>query len=206
MSLHQKGADRDVGVFFYNGWAIKFFLPTEVRMRDAQKIDRNVCQDESLWHVLYVKPRCEKKMLGHCESHGVECDLPLRQETKIYQRRKVTVSKPVFPGYVFLRFSAEQKLTVLKSNLVVRILPVDNQGRFVSELQQIRQALAIDPTLDACAAFQAGRRVVIRNGPFQGLEGVVQAVKGRTKVVLNVDMIGRAIAVEVGMEFLDPVE
>ena len=161
---------------------------------------------ESLWHVLYVKPRCEKKMAGYSEVHGVECELPLREETKTYQRRKVTVYKPVFPGYVFLRFPDEDKLTVLKSNLVVRILPVDHQAQFSKELLQIRQALAIDPTLDASAAFQAGRRVLIKSGPFEGVEGVVQVVKGRTKVVLNVDIIGRAIAVEVGMELLEPVE
>ena len=39
----------------------------------------------------------------------------------------------------------------------------------------------------------------------QGLEGLVQTVKGRTKVVLNVEMIGRALSVEVGIEFLESV-
>ena len=173
---------------------------------DAQLPDDNIASRETLWYVLYVKPRCEKKMSAYCEAHGVECDLPVREETKIYQRRKVTVHKPVFPGYVFLNFPASAKLTVLKSNLVVRILPVENQERFYKELLQIRQALAIDPTLDASAAFQSGRRVLIKSGPFQGVEGVVQVVKGRTKVVLNVDIIGRAISVEVGMEILEPAE
>lgn len=158
------------------------------------------------WHVLYVKPRCEKKMAGYCGYHSIECDLPLREETKIYQRRKVTVSKPVFPGYVFLNFSPAEKLTVLKSNLVVRILLVDNQEHFIRDLRQIHQALAIDPTLDASAAFQAGRRVMIKSGPFQGVEGIVQIVKGKTKVVLNVDIIGRALAVEVGMELLEQAD
>ena len=173
---------------------------------DASILENQAGPSEALWHVLYVKPRCEKKMEGYCKAHEVECDLPVREETKIYQRRKVTVAKPVFPGYVFLRFPSADKLTVLKSNLVVRILPVDDQKKFYKELLQIRQALAIDPTLDASAAFQAGRRVLIKSGPFQGVEGVVQVVKGKTKVVLNIDIIGRAIAVEVGMELLEPAE
>jgi transcription antitermination factor NusG len=145
-------------------------------------------------------------MANYCDIHGIECDLPLREETKMFQRRKVTVYKPVFPGYVFLRFPPDQKLTVLKSNLAVRILPVEKQERFYKELMQVRYALEIDPTLDASAAFQAGRRVQIKSGPFQGVEGVVQVVKGKTKVVLNVEIIGRALAVEVGMELLEPVE
>jgi transcription antitermination factor NusG len=131
-------------------------------------------------------------------------DLPLRQETKVYQRRRVTVHKPVFPGYVFIAFSDDEKLTVLKSNFIVHILNVLDQDKLVHELAQIDQALAVDPSLDACAAFQAGKRVTIRSGPFQGLEGVVQMVRGKTKVILNVEMIGRAVAVEVAVELLDP--
>ena len=159
-----------------------------------------------VWYVLHVKPRCEKKMADYCLAHVVTCDLPLREETKVYQRRRVTVRKPVFPGYAFAAFNAEQRATVLKSNFIVRILPVQDQTRLIAELEQVRQALTVDPTLDACAAFQAGKRVCIRSGPFQGLEGVVQVFKGRAKVVLNIEMIGRALAVEVGMELLEPAK
>ncbi len=163
-------------------------------------------KDEGIarWHVLHVKPRCEKKLADFCAAHKVTAELPLREETKIYQRRRVTVRKPVFPGYLFLRFLPEEKETVLKSRLVVRVLTVEDQGRLVRELDQVKLALSVDPTLDACAAFQAGKRVMIRSGPFQGVEGVVQTVKGKTKVLLNVEMIGQALALEVGVEMLEP--
>jgi transcription antitermination factor NusG len=159
--------------------------------------------NEPVWHVLHVKPRCEKKMGEYCGAHAVACELPLREETKVYQRRRVTVHKPVFPGYVFVHFSAEERVSVLKSNLVVRDLPVVDQAHFVRQLEQIRQALSVDPTLNACEAFTAGRRVRITAGPFMGLEGVVQTVRGKTRVLLNVEMIGRALSVEVGIEMLE---
>jgi len=145
-------------------------------------------------------------MAVYCDGHRILYDLPLREETKVYQRRKVTVAKPVFPGYVFVAFDPETKDLVLKSNLIARVLPVPNQPQLVRELAQIRQALTVDPTLDACAAFSAGRRVLIGGGPFQGLEGIVETVRGRTRVVLNVDMIGRAVSVEVDMHLLEPAE
>lgn len=170
----------------------------------SDRMESVVPEDLPRWHVVHAKPRCEKKFAEYCAAHSIQADLPLREETKVYQRRKVTVHKPVFPGYVFVKFSPAEKVAVLKSNVIVRILCVENQDQLVRELDQIRLALSVDPTLDACAAFQAGKRVVIRKGPFQGLEGVVQVVKGRTKVVLNVEMIGRALAVEVGIEFLEP--
>lgn len=165
-----------------------------------------VGETESLWHVLHVKPRCEKKMADYCSAHTLTCELPLREETKVYQRRRVTVHKPVFPGYVFVRFGDAERVSVLKSNLVVRDLPVIDQAQFVRQLDQIRMALAVDPTLDACGAFTEGRRVRITGGPFMGLEGVVQTLRARTRVVLNVEMIGQALAVEVGVEMLEPAD
>lgn len=173
---------------------------------DAKTIPECVMTEIPAWHVIHVKPRCEKKLADYCARHAITCDLPLREETKIYQRRRVTVLKPVFAGYVFVCFPIAEKLTLLKSNTVVRVIDVEDQTTLIRELRQIREALTIDPTLDACAAFQAGRRVSIRSGPFQGLEGVVQVLKGKTKVVLNIEMIGQALAVEVGVELLDPVE
>lgn len=158
------------------------------------------------WHVLHLKPRCEKKMADYCRQNGLEHYLPLREETKVYQRRKVTVRKPVFPGYLFAVFDDESRLVVQKSNLLVRILVVGDQDRFLRELAQVRQALDVDPTLGATAALEKGRRVRIMTGPFQGLEGVVQAWRGTTRVLLSIEMIGQAIAVETGMEVLEPAE
>ena len=156
-----------------------------------------------MWHVLHVRPRCEKKMGEYCAAHAVECYLPLREETKVYQRRRVTVEKPVFPGYVFLTFRPAERVTVLKSNVVVRILEVVNQEQLLHELAQIRKALDVDATLGACAAFERGRRVRVTAGSFQGVEGIIQTVRGQTRVLLNVDMIGQAVAVEIDRELLE---
>lgn len=163
-------------------------------------------ETDPAWHVLHVKPRCEKKMAEYCGVHTIVCELPLREETKVYQRRRVTVHKPVFPGYVFVRYTPAERVSVLKSNLMVRDLVVVDQAQFVVQLEQVRQALAVDPTLDACAAFTAGRRVRITGGPFMGLEGVVQTTRHKARVVLNIEMIGQALAVEVGIEMLEPAD
>ena len=161
---------------------------------------------EPKWHVLHVRPRCEKKMADYCRTHGLEHYLPLREETKVYQRRRVTVQKPLFSGYVFAVFGSDDRALVLKSNAVVRILDVTDQRQFVDEVAQIRAALLVDPTLGACEAFKQGSRVRIGGGPFQGLEGVVQTVKGKTRVLLNVEMIGQAVPVEVSMELLEAAD
>jgi transcription antitermination factor NusG len=158
------------------------------------------------WHVLYVRPRCEKKMAEYCRPRGFSFYLPLRSETKIYQRRKVTVEKPVFPGYFFAAFNVEGRVNLLRSNNIVRILEPGSRRQLLHELAQIRKALRVDPTLTTCAALKAGRRVRILTGPFMGIEGVVRSLKGKAKVCLNVELIGRAVALEVDREFLEAVD
>jgi len=158
------------------------------------------------WHVLYLRPRCEKKMAEHCSIHELVHYLPLRRETKVYQRRKVTVEKPVFPGYFFVSFDREGRLTLLKTNNIVRILEPLSQRQLLHELAQVRKALAVDPSLGACTMLRKGKRVRILTGPFQGVEGTVASLKPNTKVLLNVEMIGQAVAVEVARDFLDVID
>ena len=158
------------------------------------------------WSVLHVRPRCEKKMAEYCDFYKIEHYLPLRSETKTYQRRKVTVNKPVFRGYVFVGCEDNERETVLKSNSIVRIIDVEDQAKFLDELLQVRKALEVDPTLGATAAFTRGKHVRIIEGSFRGLEGVVASIKGQTRVVLNVNMIGQGVAVDVDMDMLEPTD
>ena len=145
-------------------------------------------------------------MAEFCEIHELRHYLPLRKETKIYQRRKVTVEKPLFPSYIFSSFDEDGRLELLKTNNVLRILEPTSRRQLLHELAQVRKALNVDPSLASCSALRRGRRVKIRAGPFMGVEGVVQSLRGRAKVCLNVDMIGRAVAVEVDREFLEPID
>jgi transcription antitermination factor NusG len=157
------------------------------------------------WHVLYVKPRCEKKVAAHCIRFQLDCYLPLRRETKIYQRRRVTVDKPVFQGYVFVRFDLSHRADLLRSHAVVNVLEVDDQAGFLRDLEQIRLALNVDPTLGVERVLKPGRRVRIATGPFMGLEGVVQTVRGAARVMLAVEMIGQAVVVDAETALLEPL-
>lgn len=156
-----------------------------------------------VWHVIHVRPRCEKKLAEYCTATTIENYLPLRYERKVYQRRKVEVSKPLFPGYVFSGFNANQRVHILKSGHIVRLIKVTDPVRFLRELDQIRAALSANPGLTACPALERGMRVRILSGPLQGVEGMVASLKGETRVVLNVEMIGQGAAVEVGPEMLE---
>jgi transcription antitermination factor NusG len=163
-------------------------------------------RDGVKWHVLHLRPRREKKVAENCRLLRFSHYLPLRTETKVYQRRRVTVQKPVFPGYLFASFDAQGRLELLKTNAVVRILAPGNQRELLHQLAQVRKALEVDPGLGAAAAISAGRLVRICDGPFCGVEGRVISLKGQTMVCLNVELVGQAVRVQIERERLEPLD
>jgi len=158
------------------------------------------------WYVLHLRPRTEKKVAEHCARSGISHFLPLRSETKIYQRRKVTVEKPVFPGYLFVAMDRDGRLTVLKTNHVVRIMEPGSRRVLLHQLAQVRRALRVDPGLIAASGLRKGRRVRITGGPFMGIEGVISEMKGMTRVSLNVEIVGQSVAVVVDPGFLEAID
>jgi transcription antitermination factor NusG len=162
-------------------------------------------RDIMSWQVLYLRPRCEKKMAAFAHGMGMDYRLPLRRHTRIYQYRKVTFDVPLFPGYFFVCADERERDELLKTSNVARIIVPTDEARLLYELEQIGKALAADPTLGVCRALRRGTRVRIRNGPFTGVEGVVRAIRDNNKVRLNVDMIGQAVAVEADRDFLEPL-
>jgi len=149
------------------------------------------------WKVLFVKPRTEKKITEYCAIYSIPYYLPLREQSYRVQRRMVTSDIPVFPGYVFVKLDPMRRLEMLKTNLVSKILEPENTRKMLKDLVMVRRALQINPTLQTTAPLAEGRMVRIVSGAFMGIEGRVTRLTKQTKVILNIELIGQAIAVEV---------
>jgi len=158
------------------------------------------------WKVLFVKPRTEKKITEYCTLYGIPYYLPLREKTRKVNRREFKVSLPVFPGYVFVNLPASHKLDLQKTNLLVRILAPFKPRAMLRELIMVRRALRINPSLTPVKPIIKGKRVRIIAGPFMGIEGLVVRLTSKMKVVLNIEMIGQAIAAEVAKDEIEIIE
>jgi transcriptional antiterminator RfaH len=157
------------------------------------------------WYVLHLRPRSEKKVAEVCQAYGMEHYLPLREETKIYQRRKVTVRKPLFSGYLFAAVTPDTRIYLQRTNHIIRFLEPGSEENLLRDLAQIRLALEADPRLEADASLTEGGRVRIKGGPFMGIEGVLQSVRGKTQVRLNVEMIGQSVTLDVDRALLESI-
>lgn len=156
------------------------------------------------WAVLHVRPRCEKKAADYCKRNELPWYLPLRKKVHKYGSRERSFWSPLFPGYVFCVVTPVQKSEVRQNRYVANLLDVVDQKTLVGQLRQIDRALTVGDTVEVMPYLEAGRRVAVTSGPMKGLEGFVLRVKGRTRVIINVDMIQQSVAVEVDSSWLSP--
>lgn len=158
----------------------------------------------STWVVLHTRPRCEKKVADYCERNKLPWYLPLRKKIHRYGSRERSFWSPLFPGYVFCVVTLVQKSEIRQNRHVANLLEVVDQKTLVEQLCQIDRALTVGDVVEVMPYLEAGRRVSVTSGPMKGLEGLVLRVKGKTRVVINVDMIQQSVAVEVDSAWLSP--
>src|SRR3954470_11957133 len=96
---------------------------------------------ELAWYVAHTRPRREKKLAEYCEQKGFSVNLPLYRSVKKYRGKTVEFTKPLFPGYVFLRLLPQQRAPVYQSDYVANLLDVVDQKLFEEQLGEILRAL-----------------------------------------------------------------
>ena len=159
--------------------------------------------DREEWFVAHVKPRCEKKLVEYGEVYGFKSTLPTYKSVKKYSSKEVVFRKPFFSGYVFLFINDETRKIAMQSNFVANMLHVVDQQLFEQQLNDILFALNQEITIRLEPIIEVGARVMIKSGPLQGQEGWVDERFGMTTVLLRLDFIGQAAAIEVSSDLLE---
>ncbi|MFB3814510.1 MAG: transcription termination/antitermination protein NusG [Terriglobales bacterium] len=161
------------------------------------------------WFAIYTYPRHEKAVAEYLASRAVQTFLPLYAATRQWNARRVVVHLPLFPSYVFVRISPNERLRVLRAPGVASIVTFHGEPAIISddEVTALRTAIRVRRS-QPHPYIRRGSRVRIRSGPLQGLEGIVVREKAQTSMIVSVDFIGRSVAIELDaldLECLQPV-
>ncbi len=157
------------------------------------------------WHVLHTKSRQEKALSADLTAMGIAHFLPLVRECKYYGSRKVIVDSSLFPSYLFLRGTIEDAWMAERTKRVARIIVVVDQERLQWELMNLRTVLTRQAQLDPYPCLKKGVRVEVRSGPFRGVQGLVEDKPRPDRLVLQVDMLGKAVSLEIDGALLEPL-
>ena len=119
---------------------------------------------------------------------------------------KVRVELPLFPGYLFIRIDPRNRYKVLALPGAVAVVgsaggPWPLPDSEVAVLRAGMQLCKFEPH----PYLTVGQKVRIKRGPLVNMTGFLVRHSGGIRVVLSVEMIGQAAAVEVGTDEVEPI-
>jgi transcription antitermination factor NusG len=162
----------------------------------------------SAWYAVRVKSRCEWAVADALRHKGYEEFLPLYWSRRRWSDRVKVLQLPLFSGYLFCRFNPADRVPILSTPGVVLIvgsgktpLPIESK-----EVEAIRTAINSGQKVLPWPHLEVGRSVRIEEGSLRGVEGVLLRFKGTTHLILGVQLLQRAVAVEVPENWVVPVE
>jgi transcription antitermination factor NusG len=150
------------------------------------------------WYAIYTRARWEKKVVRQLEDKGIEHYCPLVREERQWSDRKKTILEPLFTGYVFVRISDKDALSVKKLDGCINFVywlskPAVIRGE---EIDAIRQFLLDHERIQLeKMRVNLDDRVRIMSGPFMEKEGMIIGIKTRTVKVL-LPSLGFALVAE----------
>ena len=165
---------------------------------------------EPRWYALHTRARHEKRVNTRLEERGFEVFLPLVPRVRQLHDRKKVVPWPIFPGYVFARFTTGALANVLGTPGVAAIVRLNGQPAPIAdeEIDNVRRlAAGIRETgqlPEPSPLVQEGQRVRIVSGTLRDVEGIVVERRGgnRALVQVGVRAIGQGLKVDVDVTAL----
>lgn len=158
--------------------------------------------DSAKWYAIHTRSHFEQRVYDSFCGKTIETFLPKVQVMSRRKDRRKKILLPLIPGYVFVQYdlNPETYWDIIKTVGVVRM--VGFEGKPVPANDEEIQALMVldgtDRTVHNQAYIKRGDRVMIMEGPLRGLIGIYVRHKGRAdKVVVNIELLNRSLAVEI---------
>lgn len=167
----------------------------------AAPLDRGLLNPDATpqWYAVCTRSNHEKSASTQLEQRSIEHFLPLYESVRRWKDRRKRLELPLFQGYIFVRIPLQERLRVLVTPGVVRLVGFDNRPAALpdGEIEALRGVLLHGVHSEPHPYLSVGRRVRITRGALAGMEGVLIRKKGRVRLVLSIDLIRQSAMIEV---------
>src|ERR1700733_1350542 len=129
------------------------------------------------WYAVHTMARHEKRVAGQFEEKRVQTFLPLLKQIHKWSDRRSKVEVPMFSCYAFVRIiqTVEERLKVLRTPGVLGFVGSERQGTPIpdDQIEDLRKAISENGSCLPHPFISAGKRVRIRGGSLDGVEGIL---------------------------------
>jgi transcription antitermination factor NusG len=153
----------------------------------------------SPWYALYTKHQHEKMVAQTLRNKGFETLLPLYQTARRWRDRTKLLSLPLFPCYVFLKASLERRLDIVTTPGIYAFVSTAGSPTPIPpvEIEAIQRTVENGSPIEPHPFLKCGDLVRVKCGPLAGIQGILVRKKNLYRLILSVEMLGQAVAVEV---------
>ena len=167
--------------------------------------DQDITSPEKRWWVARTKSRQEKALAWSLKNMGISYFLPLVPRPQKCKKRVRTSIVPLFNGYLFFYGDHLARHQTLSCGKTAQVIEVDGQETLTSELSHLSHITEEETNMQLCDFLSKGKRVRIIAGPFAGVEGIVKKRQNKTRLILQVEAIQQAVAIEVSLDHVLPL-
>ena len=114
------------------------------------------------------------------------------------------VETPLFKSYIFARIELKKYLDVLQTHGVHHIVKFQNKIAVIPDYQIESLKTMIEGGFDPFPSdyFIVGDEVEVIGGPLKGINGVVSRSDTQDKLIIKIDAIQHAVAVQIERKYL----
>ena len=159
------------------------------------------------WYALHTRSRHEKIVEDLLMRKQIETFLPIRNIKRRWSDRIKEISEPLFKGYIFVHAPLVRRVDILQTKGVVRFIGFGRIPASVSEseLTALRRFIDEGIAVDPFPYLKEGERVVVRTGPFQGVQGFLVCKKNKFRLVISLDLITQSASIEIDSAAVEPL-
>jgi transcription antitermination factor NusG len=159
------------------------------------------------WYAVRTRSCAEFVVTAGLQGRELEVFLPRYHSLRSWSDRKKVIDVPLFPGYVFCKFSPDRRLSVLMTAGVVGIVSCGATPVPIPEIEitSIKTMIESGSKLLRNPYLAVGDRVEVARGPLKGVVGVIVNQKSEYRLVVSVNLLQRSIAVEIDTSMVIPL-
>jgi transcription antitermination factor NusG len=160
------------------------------------------------WYALSVKVNCEKKVQRQLLIMGIDCFVPLVSTIREWSDRKKKVQIPLIPAIVFVKCTLpELQLAYNIRNVFgpIKYLgkPAPIVERDINTLKKISDQGHLIERVEM-RSFPMGSQVIVLDGPFNGIKGVVVGGNHPHRIAISVESLGQSFILELPSGYVIP--
>jgi transcriptional antiterminator RfaH len=147
------------------------------------------------WFILQFKPNSHHQATKNLTQQGFEVFLPLHDTTSRKLSRFINTSKPLFPGYMFIRFNkAESKWHKINNTYgVSRLITFNSILKSIptSFVDSLMKRYDSSGKLIPLQKLKKGDQVTVLKGPFAKFIATVEEYESDQRIWVLMDLMGR---------------